>query len=85
LEIEERLQKLEKDVEELKQKIPRKLAEHRLRLKEKFDIHDRARNLLSEFEVMKLEEVTPKNLEELKTIIKCLANLVDDALGVEFP
>ena len=77
--ITQRLEKLENEFVMVKQQLRKKAEEHKLKLKEKFDIHDRAQRLLSEFEDMGLDK------EELKTIVKCFVELVDSALGVEFP
>jgi hypothetical protein len=75
----ERLEKLEQDMENVKKQMRKKAEKQKLTLQEKFDIHDRSRRLLSEFEDMGLDK------EELKTIVKCFVELVDSALGVEFP
>jgi len=85
--ITKRLENLENEFVTVKQQLRKKAEEHKLKLKEKFDIHDRSRNLLSEFEVMRIED-TPLNasqISELKTIVKCFVELIDHALGVEFP
>jgi predicted nuclease with TOPRIM domain len=84
--ITRRLEHLENEFVTIKQQLRRKAEEHKLKLKEKFDIHDRAQRLLSEFEMMRIED-TPLNaaqVNELKTIVKCFVELVDSALGVEF-
>jgi hypothetical protein len=83
----ERLEKLEKDVENVKTQIRKKAEKQKLTLQEKFDIHDRAKNLVAEFESMQVDTwtVTKYHIDELKTIIKCFAELIDHALGVEFP
>jgi hypothetical protein len=82
-----RLEKLEKEMEQIQNSLRKKVEERKLKLVEKFDTHDRAQNLLREFEAMGLDEaaIPTKHKEELKTIIKCLVELVDSALGVEFP
>jgi hypothetical protein len=82
-----RLEKLEKEMEQIKGSLRKKTEERKLKLKEKFDIHDRAQNLLREFEAMRIED-SPLNaaqINALKTIVKCFIELVDYALGVEFP
>jgi len=82
-----RLEKLEKNMEQVKNSLRKKAEKQKLTLQEKFDIHDHAQRLLSEFEAMGLEEaaLTTAHKEELKTIVKCFVELVDSALGVEFP
>jgi len=82
-----RLEKLEKEVDQIKKRLQTLIIYHEKKLGDKFDTHDRARNLLSEFEAMRIED-TPLNaaqISELKTIIKCFVELVDFALGVKFP
>jgi hypothetical protein len=82
-----RVQKLEKEMEQIKNSLRKKAEEHKLKLKEKFDIHDRAQNLLREFEAMRIEDapLNAAQISELKTIIKCFVELVDYALGKDFP
>jgi hypothetical protein len=83
----QRIEKLEKEMEQVKNSLRKKVEERKLKLKEKFDIHDRSQNLLHEFESIRIED-TPLNasqINQLKTIIKCFVELVDLALGVEFP
>jgi len=87
MELLQRIEKLEKQVQQIQKQIRKRAVERKLELKEKFDIHDRAQNLVREFEAMRIED-TPLNasqIQELKTIIKCFAELVDYALGVKFP
>jgi len=87
MELLQRIEKLERDMKQIKKQLRKKVEERKLTLKEKLDIHDRAQNLVREFEAMRIED-TPLNasqIQELKTIIKCFAELVDYALGVKFP
>lgn len=84
--ITRRLENLENEFVTVKQQLRKKAEERKLKLKEKFDIHDRSRNLLSEFEVMRIEApLNAAQISELKTIVKCFVELIDHALGVEFP
>ncbi len=93
-----RLEKLEKNMENIKKQIRKKAKKQKLTLQEKFYINDSAQNLLREYEVMEsnikttafgvpaTESIlTIAHKEELKTIIKCYNELIDHALGVEFP
>jgi hypothetical protein len=85
----ERIEKLEKEMEQIKNSLRKKAEERKLKLSEKFDIHDRKENLIREFEAMNISNTWTfpswKDFEELKTIIKCLGELVDYALGKDFP
>jgi predicted nuclease with TOPRIM domain len=85
--ITKRLEHLENEFATVKQQLRKKAEEHKLKLKEKFDIHDHSRNLLSEFEAMRIEDtaMNAAQINELKTIVKCFVELVDSALGVDFP
>ena len=82
-----RLEHLENEFVTVKQQLHKKAEERKLKLKEKFDIHDRAKNLVAEFENMQVDTwtVTKFHVDELKTIVKCFAELIDHAIGVEFP
>jgi len=86
-----RIENLEKQVEEIHKLLRKKAEERKLKLNEKFSIHDRAQNLKREFEAMRIEDSPfweDKDLQykisELKTIIKYLVELVDYALGKDF-
>jgi hypothetical protein len=83
----QRIEKLEKEMRQIKNSLRKKSEERKLKLKEKFDIHDRAQNLLREFEAMRIEDTSLNTgqISELKTIINCFVELVDYALGKDFP
>jgi hypothetical protein len=83
----QRIEKLEKEMEKVKNSLRKKAEEHKLKLSEKFDIHDRSQRLLSEFEAMRIEDTSlnASQINQLKTIIKCFVELVDYALGKDFP
>ena len=85
--IQQRIEKLEKEMEQVKNSLRKKAEEHKLKLSEKFDIHDRSQRLLSEFEAMRIEDTSlnASQINQLKTIIKCFVELVDYALGKDFP
>jgi len=85
--ITKRLEKLENEFVTVRQQLRKKAEEHKLKLSEKFDIHDRSQRLLSEFEAMRIEDTSlnASQINQLKTIIKCFVELVDYALGKDFP
>jgi len=80
-EITERLDLLEKRMEKREKK-------HALTIKEKFAIHDHAQSLIRWFEEMESQlslALSPEAYKNLKEIIKTFSNLVDNALGLNFP
>jgi len=99
IKMEDRLDRIEKDVEIIKKSLRKKVEERKLTLKEKFLLHDRAVVLLQQFEHIvsgvpnedvSFYWVRGETLEEkkfdvkdLKEIVKSLANLVDCALGTK--
>jgi len=81
-----KLNAVEQRLDRLERRIRKQVEERKLDLKEKFRLHDRAQALLQHFEQIDAELFLSNKLaEELKQIVKSLAELVDVALGVKFP
>ncbi|GAI10118.1 unnamed protein product [marine sediment metagenome] len=82
--VEERVKKVEEELERIKKQLRKHAAKRKTSLTDKFAMHDHAQSLVRWFEEMENElhsTLKPEHYKDLKEIIKNFSNLVDNALG----
>ena len=82
-----RIEKVEQRLDRIEKKLKKQVEERKMDLKEKFRLHDYARNRLRQFETRQshLQLVLGQDYKDIKEIVENLVKLVDVALGVKFP